>query len=145
MSASRARSPFATVLAAAALVALPAAVGLFHVASHARVTDAGYRLDRLRVRQRDLAAERARLELEVAALRAPGRLERYARARLGMAPPAPGAVVAWGAGVAGRAGVAGGEESHRPAPAEPLSQAARAGGARAETVALSDATSLAAR
>jgi cell division protein FtsL len=123
MSATRRRSPFLLVARTALMVALAAGVGLFHVWSHARVTDAGYRLDRLRVRQRDLAAERARLELEVAALRAPGRLERYARARLKMAPPAPGSVVAWGGtgeAVAVRAGTGGGEESHRAAPAEPL-------------------------
>jgi len=122
MSARPARSPTAAVLRAALLVALAASVGIFHVWSHARVTDAGYRLDRLRVRQRDLAAERARLELEVAALRAPGRLERYARARLEMAPPAPGAVVAWGTGeaAADRAGGVGGGGRHRPAPAEPM-------------------------
>jgi cell division protein FtsL len=122
MTRANGRSPFATLLRAALLVAVAAAVALFHVWSHAQVTDAGYRLDRLRVRQKDLAAERARLELEVAALRAPGRLERYARARLGMAPPAPGSVVAWNMGeaaVAGRAGTVGGEESHRAAPAEP--------------------------
>jgi cell division protein FtsL len=121
MTRANGRSPFATLLRAALLVAVAAAVALFHVWSHAQVTDAGYRLDRLRVRQKDLAAERARLELEVAALRAPGRLERYARARLGMAPPAPGSVVAGmgEAAVAGRAGMVGGEESHRAAPAEP--------------------------
>jgi cell division protein FtsL len=122
MIAAAPRSPVLVVFRGALLVALLAAVGVFHVWSHARVTGAGYRLEELRVRQKDLAAEQARLELEVAALRAPGRLEQYARARLGMAPPAPGSVVAWGAGeaVAGRAGKVGGEESHRPAPAEPL-------------------------
>jgi cell division protein FtsL len=123
MSPARSRSPLLAIARAAAVVALVAAVGLFHVWSHTRVTDAGYRLDRLRVRQKDLAAERARLELEVAALRAPGRLERYARARLEMAPPAPGAVVAWGTGeaAADRAGGVGGGGRHRPAPAEPMS------------------------
>ena len=122
MTPSRQRSPLRALARAALLVALAAAVGVFHVWSHARVTDAGYRLDRLRVRQRDLGAEQARLELEVAALRAPGRLERYARARLGMAPPAPGAVVAWGSKgevVAGRAGEVGGQQGRRRAPAEP--------------------------
>ncbi|MFL5273550.1 MAG: cell division protein FtsL [Anaeromyxobacteraceae bacterium] len=121
MRKANGRSPFATLVRAALLVAVATAVALFHVWSHAQVTDAGYRLDRLRVRQKDLAAERARLELEVAALRAPGRLERYARAKLGMAPPAPGSVVAWctGEAVAGRAGTVGGEDSHRAAPAEP--------------------------
>jgi cell division protein FtsL len=120
MRATNVRSPFSGLLRGVLLVAVAAAVALFHVWSHAQVTDAGYRLDRLRVRQKDLAAERARLELEVAALRAPGRLEKYARVKLGMAPPAPGSVVAWGMGeaVAGRAGAVG-EESHRAAPAEP--------------------------
>jgi cell division protein FtsL len=95
------------------------AVGIFHVWSHTRVTSAGYRLGELQRAQAALRAERNRLEVEVATLRAPGRLEAFARTRLGMAPPAPGAVVAGRAGEAA-AGRVGGEENFRPAPAEPV-------------------------
>ena len=105
----------------ALLVAALVAVGVFHVWSHTRVTTAGYRLGELQRTQEALRAERNRLEVEVATLRAPGRLEAFARARLGMAPPALGAVVAGrvGVAVAGRAGKVGGEEYSRPTPAEP--------------------------
>jgi cell division protein FtsL len=101
----------------ALLVAALAAVGIVHVWTHTRVTAAGYRLGELQRAQEALRTERNRLEVEVATLRAPGRLEGYARARLGMAPPAPGTVVVDGAGeaVAGRVGVAGGEDGARPA------------------------------
>src|SRR5512144_2631287 len=113
--------PLRVVGRAALLVSALATVGIFHVWSHTRVTAAGYRLGELQRTQEALRAERNRLEVEVATLRAPGRLEAFARARLGMAPPAPGAVVAGRTGVAaaGRAGRAGGEESLRPTPAEP--------------------------
>ncbi len=119
------RGPIRVVGRATLLVAALAAVGVFHVWSHTCVTTAGYRLGELQRAAEELRAERNRLEVEVATLRAPGRLEAYARA-LGMAPPAPGAVVAgWSgeaAAAAGRAGKAGGEESLRPAPAEPAVQ-----------------------
>ena len=123
-------SPARVVGRVALSVAAVAAVGLFHVWSHTRVTTAGYRLGELQRARSALVAERGRLEVEVAALRAPGRLESFARTRLGMAPPAPGAVVAGRAGtvaVAGRAGWVSGRASHAPAPAEP----AGTGGAQA--------------
>ncbi len=110
----------------ALMVAALAAVGIVHVWTHTRVTAAGYRLGELQRTQEGLRAERNRLEVEVATLRAPGRLEAYARARLGMAPPAPGAVVAGWAGeaAAGRAGGAAGRENgQRAPPAEPWTAA----------------------
>jgi cell division protein FtsL len=111
----------ASALLAAALLALPlAGVGIFHVWTRTRVQRAGYALGRLEAEHRRLAAERDRLKLEVATLRSPGRLERFARERLGMAPPAPGAVVA---GMGGGMGVAGGVvdgAGRRPGPAEPV-------------------------
>jgi len=107
------------VLSQAALVAGLAGVGLFHVWTHTRVVSAGYELGRLEVEHRRLTAERDRLELEVATLRAPGRLERYARARLGMAPPGPGAVVAVGTGGGGKGVAVVGAGSGRAGPAEP--------------------------
>ena len=124
MSAGRAGSALRVVLRPAALAALLAAVGVFHVWSHTRVTAAGYRLGELQREQEALRAERDRLEVEVATLRAPGRLEAFARARLKMAPPAPGAVVAARAGKAAAADGAGGWGVHvHPAPAEPVVQA----------------------
>ncbi len=117
----KACQPALVVGRATLLVAALAAVGIFHVWSHTCVTTAGYRLGELQRQAEALRAERNRLEVEVATLRAPGRLEAFARARLGMAPPAPGAVVAgWsGEAAAWRAGGAGGEENLHPAPAEP--------------------------
>ncbi len=110
----------------ALVVAALAAVAIFHVWSHTRVTSAGYRLGELQRTQEALRVQRNRLEVEVATLRAPGRLESFARARLGMAPPAPGSVVAgWvGGAAAGRAGKVGGDGFHRPAPAEPVAPVA---------------------
>jgi cell division protein FtsL len=121
-----ARSPAAAVARAALLAGALAGVGVFHVWSHTRVTSAGYRLGELQKAQERLRAEVRALEVEVATLRAPGRLQAFARARLGMAPPAAGAVVAGRAGAA--AWVSGGsgvEESRRPAPVEPVLAAAR--------------------
>ncbi len=136
------RGPLMVVGRVALAVALLSAAALFHVWSHTRVTIAGYRLGELQRAQAVLVSERNRLEVEVATLRAPGRLEAFARTRLGMAPPAPGAVVAGRvggslAGVAGRVGV---EESHRPGPAEPVVRGA-AGRRRGEQVALRDTSS----
>jgi cell division protein FtsL len=121
-------SPAAARVARLAVpVALLASVALFHVYTHVRVTSAGYAIGRLEAEHRRLLAERDRLKLEVATLRAPGRLERFARAQLGMAPPAAGTVVSGRAGVAaaGRSVRAGGETARRAGPAEPGSEAAR--------------------
>jgi len=115
-------APALVVARTTLLVAAVAAVGIVHVWSHTRVTAAGYRLGELQRTQESLRAQRDRLEVEVATLRAPGRLEEFARARLKMAPPAPGAVVAgWkGVAAAGRAGTVGEEVLQRPTPAEPV-------------------------
>ncbi|MFN0063202.1 MAG: cell division protein FtsL [Myxococcaceae bacterium] len=68
-------------------------VGVVHVTSRVLVVSAGYRLSRLDTRHRALAVENDRLKLELATLKAPARLERLARERLGMGPPAPDAVL----------------------------------------------------
>jgi cell division protein FtsL len=103
-------------------LALLGAVALFHAFLHVRVVSAGFELGRLEAEQRRLVAERDHLRMEVATLRAPGRLERFARAQLQMAPPAPGTIVAGRAGVAAAGGIGrAGVEDRRPAPAEPLS------------------------
>jgi cell division protein FtsL len=118
--------PVGRVLRIALPIALLASTALFHAFTHVRVVSAGYELGRVEAEHRRLLAERDRLRVEVATLRAPGRLERFARAQLRMAPPAPGAVIAGRAGgvAAGevRAGVVGGVV---PAPAEPFSSSAR--------------------
>jgi cell division protein FtsL len=118
------------VLGALLLLAPLTALGIFHVWSRTRVLAAGYELGRLESEHRQLLAERDRLKLEVATLRSPGRLERFARERLGMAPPAPGAVVA---GMVGGKGVVGGVvdgAGRRPGPAEPDVRGPGRGGPR---------------
>lgn len=109
----------ARVMAGLLLAAPLAAVGVFHVWSRTRVQGVGYELGRVEAEHRLLLAERDRLNLEVATLRSPGRLERFARERLGMAPPAPGAVVAGMVGGLGVAGVGVDGADQRPGPAEP--------------------------
>jgi cell division protein FtsL len=109
----------ATVIAGLLLATPLAAVGVFHVWSRTRVQGVGYELGRLEAEHRHLLAERDRLNLEVATLRSPGRLERFARERLGMAPPAPGTVVAGMVGGLGVAGVGVDGADQRPGPAEP--------------------------
>ncbi len=96
MTPVRTGTPLLRLARTALCVAGVAAVAVFHVWSHTRVTSAGYRLGELQRQGQALRAERDRLEVEVATLRAPGRLEAFARSRLGMAPPAPGAVVSPG-------------------------------------------------
>jgi cell division protein FtsL len=118
------------VLMALLLLAPLTALGVFHVWSRTRVLTAGYELGRLESEHRQLLAERDRLKLEVATLRSPGRLERFARERLGMAPPAPGAVVA---GMVGGKVVVGGVvdgAGRRPGPAEPVVRGPGGGGPR---------------
>ena len=77
---------------AAAIALAVAAVGVFHVWSRTRVVSAGYALGELQKEHVKLTSEQDRLRIEVETLRSPAALERYARTRLGMAPPAPGAV-----------------------------------------------------
>jgi cell division protein FtsL len=119
MKASTRKGGVSAALAGLLLTAPLAAVGVFHVWSRTRVLSAGYELGRLESEHRQLLAERDRLNLEVATLRSPGRLERFARERLGMAPPAPGAVVAGMAGGKVRVGGVGDGAGQRPGPAEP--------------------------
>jgi len=118
---ARLHGPAGRVLAWALLASALAGAGIFHVWTHTRVVAAGYELARLEAEHRRLVADRDRLRLEVTTLRAPGRLERYARTRLGMAPPAPGAVVASGTGGGGLGGAVLGAGSGRARPAEPAS------------------------
>jgi len=119
------------VLVGALLTAPVAGLGVFHVWSRTCTLAAGYELGRLHSENSRLLGERDRLKLEVATLRSPGRLERYARERLGMAPPAPGTVVAGTVGGKVAVGEAVGGADRRPGPAEPVaSRNGRAGGER---------------
>jgi cell division protein FtsL len=105
-----------------ALVVLAlAAIGVFHVWSRTRVLAAGYALGELQKEHVTLTSEHDRLRIEVETLRSPAVLEKVARTRLGMAPPAPGAVSAAGPRVAkaGEGGQGVNGAKHRPGPAEP--------------------------
>lgn len=112
----------------AAVLLFLTATGVFHVWSRTRVLSAGYALGELQRDHVALTAEHDRLRIEVETLRSPAVLERFARTRLGMAPPAPGAVSAAGSriAVAGEGGQGVDEEKHRPGPAEPSRSQARA-------------------
>jgi cell division protein FtsL len=105
----------------ALVVALLGAVGVFHVWSRTRVLAAGYALGELQKEHVTLTSEHDRLRIEVETLRSPAMLEKIARTRLGMAPPAPGAVSAAGPHIAmaGEGGKGVDRAKHRPGPAEP--------------------------
>jgi cell division protein FtsL len=62
--------------------------------SRTRTLSAAYELGLLQKQHARLTAEHDRLVLEVEALKAPAALEKFARTKLSMAPPAPGAVYA---------------------------------------------------
>ncbi|NOK31772.1 cell division protein FtsL [Corallococcus exercitus] len=81
------------LLPAVMLFTLFAGVGILHVTSRVLVVDMGYRLSNAEGESRSLTRENDRLKLELATLKAPGRLERVAREQLGMAMPKGGAVV----------------------------------------------------
>lgn len=122
---SRARTPLAPVLPrlgrAALLSFVLVAIGIFHVWARTRVLSAGYALGELQKEHVKLTSDHDRLRIEVETLRSPVTLERFARTKLGMAPPAPGAVQAAGPRLALAGG--GGKGVHgvvtHPGPAEP--------------------------
>ena len=120
---ARRRAVVGRVLRAVAAMLLLVALGVFHIWSRTRVLATGYDLGEAAREHARLASEHDRLRIEVETLRSPSALERYARTRLGMAPPAPGSVLAAGpriaSATAGGAGVDG--DGHRPGPAEPSS------------------------
>jgi cell division protein FtsL len=123
--------PVARLGRTAAVISLVAALGIFHVWSRTRVLAAGYELGELQKEHVTLTSEHDRLRIEVETLRSPAVLERVARTRLGMAPPAPGAVSAAGPRVAeaGEGGRGKDGARQRPGPAEPSRM--RAGAATA--------------
>jgi cell division protein FtsL len=113
---------------AAAVALVVAALGVFHVWSRTRVLSAGYALGELQKEHVRLTSEHDRLRIEVETLRSPASLERYARTRLGMAPPAPGAVQAAGPRLALAGGGGKGVDGvTRSGPAEPARFASSGG------------------
>lgn len=124
----------AYVLRTALLVSAVAALLVFHIWSRTRVLTSGYELGELQRAHARLTLEHDRLRLEVESLRAPATLERLARTKLQMAPPAPGTVrVAGPATATAAADPAGGDGAdHRTAPAESVVGGRAAAGARGE-------------
>jgi cell division protein FtsL len=80
-------------LPAGLLVALFAVVGVVHVSSRVMVVKVAYELSKLDTERQDLSRERDKLELELATLRSPARLETVARQKLELGPPAAGTVI----------------------------------------------------
>ncbi|MBX7115725.1 MAG: cell division protein FtsL [Myxococcaceae bacterium] len=80
------------LLPAAILCGLFVTVGIVHVTSRVLVVRVGYDLSRLDNENRLLVREQEQLKLEVATLKAPGRLEKLAQEKLGLVAPAPNAL-----------------------------------------------------
>ncbi len=93
-AASRRPAVAGPVLRTTLFVVLLAAMLVAFTWSRTRTLTAAYELGLLQKEHARLTAEHDRLVLEVEALKAPAALERFARTRLSMAPPAPGAVIA---------------------------------------------------
>ncbi len=73
--------------------AMVAAVALLLVWVRLQAVDTGYQLSAARHLAHRLEQEQRELELEIATLTSPRRLELLARERLGMGPPVPGQIV----------------------------------------------------
>jgi cell division protein FtsL len=84
------------VLRTALFMALLAAMLVAFTWSRTRTLAAAYQLGLLQKEHARLTSEHDQLLLEVEALKAPVALEKFARTRLSMAPPAPGAVMVTG-------------------------------------------------
>jgi cell division protein FtsL len=93
-SASKRQPVAGPVLRTVLFVTLLAAMLVAFTWSRTRTLTAAYQLGQLQKEHARLTAEHDRLVLEVEALKAPAALERFARTRLSMAPPAPGEVIA---------------------------------------------------
>ena len=93
-AASRRPAVAGPVLRTTLFVTLLAAMLVAFTWSRTRTLTAAYQLGQLQKEHARLTAEHDRLLLEVEALKAPAALEKFARTKLSMAPPAPGAVIA---------------------------------------------------
>jgi cell division protein FtsB len=81
------------IVPVALAVTLFSVVGIAHVASRTMVVNRGYELSKLDQRFNELSREHDSLKLELATLRSSGKLEATARLKLGLAPPAAGALL----------------------------------------------------
>ena len=93
-AASRRPAVAGPVLRTTLFVTLLAAMLVAFTWSRTRTLTAAYDLGLLQKEHARLTADHDRLVLEVEALKAPAALEKFARTRLSMAPPAPGEVIA---------------------------------------------------
>ena len=93
-SASRRPAVAGPVLRTALFVTLLAGMLVAFTWSRTRTLTAAYQLGLQQKEHARLTTEHDRLVLEVEALKAPAALEKFARTKLSMAPPAPGAVIA---------------------------------------------------
>jgi cell division protein FtsL len=137
-TASRRPAVAGPVLRATLFVTLLAAMLVAFTWSRTRTLAAAYQLGQLQKAHARLTAEHDRLVLEVEALKAPAALERFARTRLSMAPPPPGAVIAVQAAAPSGAPAASPSTASRPA-VEPNGGRAAAGARTASANAGRDA------
>jgi len=68
-------------------------VSVFHVWSRVRVVDLNLQINEMKRELKDQQQEKNRLKLEIASLRAPGRIEALAKGELGMTLPSEQQVV----------------------------------------------------
>ncbi len=87
---------FLKLLPALLFSALFVSVGILHVTSRVLVVDAGYRLSLAESQLRKLGSDRDRLQVELALMKGPARLEELSRDSLQMGPPAAGTVMKLG-------------------------------------------------
>ncbi len=87
------------VYRAAAIAALLAAAGVFHVDSHGRAVQAGYALGKIEREHRALLRQHEQLKMERATLSSAARLESIARDQLGLSLPTARQVVTLSGGV----------------------------------------------
>jgi cell division protein FtsL len=85
-----ARPSFKAIAAAGTVVLVMAALLVW---IRLQVVGVGYQLSSGRQLEQGLEQEQRELELEIATLSSPRRLEQVARERLGMGPPAPGQII----------------------------------------------------
>jgi cell division protein FtsL len=84
---------FGEILPAALAAFLIATVGVMHVTSRVMVVSIGYELSRLDAEQTELRRENDALQVELATLKAPARIEGLAKSRLNLVAPTSSDIV----------------------------------------------------